>query len=749
MSQANDFTSPSRRQFIRLSLIAGGGLLVACGSGSSGGNRDNVNDDTPTEPAEQFGFGEFLRIGTDNSLTVLVGASEIGQGILTGIAMVVAEELDADWNKVTAVHSPVAAQFNNPYFGGLMQSTVASASMRGYFQPQREIGARIRQLMINTAAARWQVDAGSLRTDSGYVIDPINNRSASYGELAEDAASQNIPASAPLKDSSEYRLIGSSQRRLDSAAKTDGSLVYGIDVDIPDMLTVVIARPPRFFSQALNVDSNAALAVPGVLEVHQTIAGVAVVAEDFWSAEKGRKALEISWNELLAGRTDSEQQRREYELLLNVPGLPIRTDGLPLLSLLQTAESVQADYYFPFQAHAAMEPLNVVIDYDGSSAEIWTGTQSPTLDKLYASIILGLLPQQITFHTLPSGGGFGRRGNWLGDFVRDACHVAAAVRKPIKVIWSREDDMKGGFYRPAASVRMTAALNNTGELIAWNHRAITQDITAVLYGEHLLDSLVELNNGSLPDFRDATDFDSNFAYDVDNVYMDVHLAAKPRMLSLWMRSVNKFTDLFAQETFFDQIANRAGQDPYQFRRNKLGNEPRLLAVLDAAANAANWGSPRPGASQGIALLGHWNSYIAQVVELSVDSSSRVVVVHRVVSAVDCGTAVNPDLVIAQIESAVVFALSSIFYGEITLVDGVVQQRNFDDYSVVRMFQSPQIDTVILNSDESPGGVGELGVPCVGPALANAIFAATGDTIRELPLKNLGYSLAEQHPAEDA
>ncbi len=291
--------SLSRRQFIRLSAIAGGGLLVACG-GSSSRNTSNHSPPAPNEPVETEQFGDFLRIGSDNSITVFVGAQEIGQGILTGIAMLVAEELDADWNNVTAIHSPVAATFNNPYFGGTMQTTVASASMRGYFTPQRQVGAQIRQLMMNTAAKLWQVDVAQLQTASGYVIDSLNNRSISYGELSASAAEENIPLAGELKTPDQYRIIGTNRQRLDAASKVDGSLVYGIDVDIPGMLTAVIARPPRFFSQPLTVDSNAALAVPGVVEVHQLPIGVAVVAEDFWSAEKGRQALEISWNELLA-----------------------------------------------------------------------------------------------------------------------------------------------------------------------------------------------------------------------------------------------------------------------------------------------------------------------------------------------------------------------------------------------------------------------------------------------------------------
>lgn len=737
-----EFSELTRRQFLRVSAIAGGGLLVACGGGGGGGGSNSGNPgDGTNEPidAQEYAVGEFLRLSTDNRVHILVGASEIGQGALTSMAMIVAEELDVDWEMVTAEHSPVAARFNNPYFGGLLQFTVASATTRGYFDTQRQIGAAVRQMLIQAAADRWEVTRESLRTDRGFVYDDANGRSASYGELAEEAASYRVPLTPPLKEPSQYRIIGQSKQRNDAAAKVTGTLQYGIDVDLPGMLTAVIARPPRFFGQALTVDDNAALAVPGVREVHTTPAGVAVVADDYWSAEKGRQALEVSWNELLAGRTDSDLTRSAYELRLNLPGVPIRIDGLVPVAQLAAAEVRSADYYFPFQAHAAMEPLNVTVDYDGSRADIWTGSQSPTLDKTFASIILGLLPNQINFHTMSSGGGFGRRGNVFADYVRDACFVARAVRQPVKVMWTREDDMKGGFYRPAAAVRVSAAVDNQGNITAWTHRAVTQDVTAILYAEELLDTLAE---GTLPPLKELTDLETGMPYDIDNVLMDAHLTVNLTMPALWMRSVNKYTDVFAQETFIDEVAARYSRDPYQYRRGMLNNEPRLLAVLDAAAQAANWGGPNGGRSQGLAVLGHWMSYVAQVVELSV-SADKVVTIHRVISAVDVGTAVNPDLVVAQVESAIVFALTSVFYGEITLNDGVVQQSNYDDYPVLRMFETPEMETIVLPSDHAPGGVGELGVPALGPALVNAIFAATGETVRELPLSKLGYRIAER------
>ncbi|WP_295877242.1 molybdopterin cofactor-binding domain-containing protein [uncultured Zhongshania sp.] len=733
----------SRRDFIRVSVLAGGGLLVACGGGGSSSRSNDPSDPgdngggTPVTPADAFQVGEFMRISTDNKITVLVGASEIGQGALTSIPMIVAEELDADWSQVTAEMSPVAANFNNPYFQNLLQFTVASSAIRGYFQGQRSVGATVRQMLINAAAKRWGVEADTLRTEASFVIDDIGGRRASYGELSSVAAEEPIPNNPPLKDPAAYRIIGSSPQRLDAADKTNGSFRYGMDVDIPNMLTAVIARPPRFNGQALNVDDNAALAVPGVRSVHTILGGVAVVADDFWSADKGRKALIVQWNELLAGRTDSDTQRNAYNLRLNLPGLPIRTDGLVLLAQTLASETLSADYYFPFMAHAAMEPLNVVVDYDGSSAEIWTGTQSATLDKIFAGLILGLLPDQITFHMMPSGGGFGRRGNPLADFVRDACAVAKEVRQPVKVIWTREDDMKGGFYRPAAAVRVSASIDSANNISAWTHRSVTQDVTALLYAENLLDSLADF---TLPPLKELTDFETGMPYKIDNVLMDAHLTVNLSMPALWMRSVNKFSDVFAQETFIDELAMKVGKNPYNFRRDLLSEKPRHRAVLDAVADAAGWGFNNAGISQGIAVMGHWNSFVAQVVEVSV-SANRELTVHRVVSAVDCGTAVNPDLVIAQVESAVIFALSSILFGEILLEDGVVQQSNFDDYPVLRMYQTPVIETVIVNSGNPVGGVGELGVPCVGPALANAIFEATNERIRELPLTRSNFKIA--------
>lgn len=730
----------SRRRFLHFSTLACGGVLIGCGGGASGGGSADTGapvENSPSVPSGESApqsatatpLGDFLKIDTNNRITIFVGASEMGQGALTALPMIVAEELDADWSLVQSEHSPVAAVFGNPFFGGFLQFAVSSTCTRGYFEPQRRVGAAVKDMLCAAAAQRWGVEKSTLRTAASYVYHDGSGRSASYGELASEAANQPEPQSVQLKSPDQYTIIGSSRQRLDAKAKTDGSLRYGIDVDIPNMLTALIARPPRFQGRMSTFDANAALAVPGVKEVFAVSPGIAVVADSFWSAKKGRDALEAQWSELAGGRTDSASLRREYELTLNVPGIPARIDGSVTAAKLFAADNVSADFHFPHMAHAAMEPLNVVVDYDGQQAEIWTGTQSPTLDKQLAGLVLGLSADQIIFHNLPSGGAFGRRANPFADFVQDACQVARQLQQPVKVIWTREDDMRGGFYRPASAVRMSAAVDRQGGLSAWQHRAITQDLTVVQYGEGYLENL---QTGNFPGLDRLTDFDTSMPYDIPNVLMDLHLKINPTLPALWMRSVNKFTDVFAQECFIDELAHRQSVDPYQFRRTMLSDNDRYRNVLDRAAQAANWGNPAPGHFQGIAIMGHWQSCIAQVVELSV-TDNREIRLHKVVSAVDCGLAVNPDLVKAQIESGVVYALSSALFGEIELRDGVVQQSNFDDYPVLRYFQCPDMETHILPSEAEPGGVGELGVPAVSAAMANALLAASGELIREMPI----------------
>jgi len=741
---ANATTRVSRRHFLQLTALAGGGLMIGCGNSLSGGDQTSQPPDPVT--GDPVPLGDFIRILPNNEITVLIGASDVGQGIATGIAMVVAEELDADWNLVGVEASPVASEYANPFAG--LQTTVGSASMRGYYLPQREVGALIRRLLVETAAELWSVPADSLSTLDSRVIDPGTSHSITYGELAPLAAGRAMPDSASLKPAGEFRLIGQDRSRLDNRPKLDGSLKYGIDFEIPDMAVAVLARPPRFGGRATRFDAQDSLQVSGVQDVVDTPAGVAVIADNFWAAEQGRRALRVTWGAVAGSRTDSEQQRQRYAALLSVPGIPTSTDLTALLPPAGAVDALEADFFFPFQAHAAMEPLNVVVDFDGSRARIWTGTQTPGTDKLHAQLVLGLRASAIEFNRLPSGGGFGRRGNWVGDYVRDACQVARMLRRPVKLMWTREDDMRGGYYRPMAAVRVRADLNAQGLPVSWHHRSVVQDLT-------LIDEFPAPESGFSTPPDNPSDTAESVPYAVGRLYTDLHLDVLPNMPALWMRGVNKVTDLFAQECFLDQIASRSDRDPLALRRQLLQERPELLGVLNQVAADAQWTPPSAlpdlGAGRramGVAVLSFWGSHIAQIVDLSVDDDKRITL-HQVFSAVDCGTAINPDLVTAQIESGIVFALSSIATGEITLVDGEVQQSNFHDYPVLRMFESPDMTTTILPSDRPPGGVGELGVPCVAPALANAVFAATGESIREWPMRHQGYSLAERHPESQA
>lgn len=730
----------NRRQALQLIALSGGGLLVACSDMLHGGRPLSSSDFRNTEDeGNNTAFGDFIRVDTQGHVTVRVGASEIGQGVLTALAMVVAEELDADWERVKAEHSPVGAAWSNPLSG--MQSTVGSTSVRGYFTDQRIAGAALRQLFAETAAARWQVPAHSLHTAHGEVIEPGSGRRIDYGELVNEAAQGTLNQNPELKSPDDFGLIGSNPPRLDGANKTDGSLVYGLDFSLPGMLTAVMARPPRFGGQALLYDESATLQVPGVVSVHRLPNGIAVVADSLWAAEQGRNALTVQWDPLSGGRTDSALQRQHYAALLELPGAPLR--GLPLLQGSPGSRSLEADYHFPFQAHAAMEPLNVVVDYDGSRGHIWVGTQSPQTDQFHAAQVLGLSTDQVHIHRLAAGGGFGRRGNWLGDFVRQGCQLGRVLRQPVKLVWTREDDMRGGFYRPMCAARLRASFDPGGSVRSWMHRSVVQDLT-------IIDSFPAPSSaGSNP--QNPSDLNETFAYAVDQVAMDIHLDVKADMPALWMRGVNKVTDAFAQEAFFDEVAQNMGRDPLELRRELLRDQPGLLSVLNRAAAEAGWDQPPPlpysapgRRAQGIAVFSHWDSFIAQVVDLSV-TEDGLITLHRVISAVDCGLAVHPDLVRAQIESAVVYALTGVAFGEITLVDGEVQQSNFDDYPLLRLHQCPAMQTVILPSARHPGGVGELGMPCVGPALVNALLAAGRPPVRELPLVKGGYRLGERHP----
>lgn len=706
----------SRRSFLKLSAVAGGGMLAAWHIPLTAAENERTAVDGAFQP------NAFVRITSDNRITIITTAAEIGQGTLTALPMLVAEELDADWNLVQWELASPTREYNNPKT--FTQLTAGSTTISSLYKQQREAGAAVKEVLIKAAARRWGVSASSLETELSKVIDSRNNRSATYGELAAEAARISAPRSPTLKRPSEFTIIGKSKVRLDGAGKSNGSAKYGFDVYLPGMLTAVVKRAPKFGARLISFNAADVKASPGVVDVVEIPSGVAVVGTDFWSVHQGREKLRAVWDFSGAAIFSSEDQYARYDTLMDKPGTVRKNTGQVALAQSRADQKLESTFRFPYLAHAPMEPLNVVIDYNGRDCEIWCGTQWPDADHAAAAGVLGLPARRVNFHTMLSGGGFGRRGTMDQDFVREAAHLAKKVKKPLKLVWTREDDIKGGYYRPSAVVRLTGTLNKRGEVTSIMGRIASQSAAI----GPLMESFIALIG---EDARTAQGI-RDIPYDIPNLRAEVHYE-KSEVSVNWMRSVANSFNIFALETFIDELAEAAGQDPYQFRRNMLANNRRCRQVLDTVAEAADWSSPAAaGMYRGIALLNSYNSYIAQVVEASLDGDQLNV--HRVISAVDCGIAVNPDLVKAQIESGIVFGLSSAM-GKISFKDGEVRQNNFHDYPILRINQTPAIETHIIDSDENPGGVGELGVPCVAPALANAMYQATGERIKSLPMFN--------------
>jgi isoquinoline 1-oxidoreductase beta subunit len=705
----------SRRQFIKTSALASGGLLLACHIPF--GNRDAA----AAASESSFAPNAFLRIGTNGSVTIIVNKSEMGQGVYTSLPMLVAEELCCDWQKVTFQASPVAPEYNHAQFGPIMV-TGGSSSVRSEWERLSRAGAAAREMLIAAAAAKWQVEPSLCRAENGSVHGP-GGKILGFGSLAALAARLPVPQEPQLK-AGPKNLLGKPLHRLDSPAKINGTAIFGIDVTVPGLLTAVIARPPVFGGRVKSFDSAKALTLPGVKQVVAVDAGVAVVADGFWSAEKGREQLQIVWDEGPGASISTATMHKEYARLATTPGLVARREG-DAASVLKTAQKrFDVEYEVPYLAHAPMEPLNCFVDLKKESCLIRTGSQFQTVDRNAAARVAGLKPEQVTFETTFLGGGFGRRACPGSDFVIEAVQVAKAIGRPVKVIRSREDDMRAGYYRPMWYDRISACLDHKGMPLAWQQRIVGQSIIA---GTPFEAAMVKdgIDNTSVEGAADTP-------YAIPNLQVELH-SPHNAVPVLWWRSVGHSHTAFVMESFLDELAHAAGKDSYQYRRTLLRHHPRHLKVLETAAQKAGWGKPLPkGRGRGIAVHESFGSFIAQVAEISVDAKGEVQV-HRLVCAADCGRIVNPDTIKAQMESGIVFGLSAALYGAITLKDGRVEQGNFHDYPLVRMPAMPKIEVHIIASDEPPGGVGEPGVPPTAPAVANALFALSGVRLRSLPL----------------
>lgn len=694
-------------------------LPEAIGAGLDAGGRQ------PGTAALPFMPNAFVRIGSDDSVTVIVNKSEMGQGVYTSLPMLLAEELEADWSKIKVESAPVDAAYNHTTFG--IQMTGGSTSTASEWDRFRKAGATARVMLIGAAAQQWGVDSQALRAENGFVIGPGRGQRASFGSLADAAAKIAAPQDVPLKDPKDFKLIGKATRRLDTPSKVDGSAQFGLDVKIPGMMTAVVARSPVFGGKVASLNADAARAVSGVRNVVQIPSGVAVIAEGFWPAKLGREKLDIKWDEGQNANLSTTGMREQYASLAKKPGKLARRVGDPAGALASAAKTVTAEYEVPYLAHAMMEPLNCVVDLRANSCEIWTGTQFQTVDRMAAAAVAGLKPEQVQIHTTLLGGGFGRRANPASDFVIEAVQVAKAAKTPVKVIWTREDDIRGGWYRPMWYDRMQAGVDVSGNPVAWTHTIVGQSIMEGTAFEAF----------GIKDGIDAASVEgaADLLYGIPNLQVDLH-TPKIGVPVMWWRSVGHSHNGFAVEAFFDEVAHECGKDPFELRRALLANQPRMRALLELVAEKANWGKPLPtGRGRGIATHFSFDSYVAQVAEVSVDNGR--VRVHRVVCAIDCGRVVNPDTVKAQLEGGIIFGLTAALKDEITLDRGRVQQRNFHDYPMLRINEAPEIEVHIMPSTEKPTGVGEPGVPPVAPAVANAIFAATGKRVRKLPIGLVG------------
>jgi isoquinoline 1-oxidoreductase beta subunit len=604
-----------------------------------------------------------------------------------------------------------------------MQMTGGSTSIASEFDRYRQVGALARTLLAQAAAQKWSVPVSEVRVERGEVV--AGSRRAGFGELAEAASRLPRPTQVTLKPASAWTVIGKPHKRLDSAAKVQGRAGFGMDVQFPGLYTALLARSPYFGGRVRSFDGAAALKVRGVKTVVQVPSGVAVVAENFWAARQGREALVVDWDPGDGAALDTDALARSYRETAAQPGVKAKAAGDVAAALKTAAHVVEAEYDFPYLAHATMEPMNCTVRITADKAEVWVGTQFQTFDQKVTAEITGLKPEQVEIHTQFLGGGFGRRATPTSDFVREAVHVAKAAGVPVKTVWTREDDMRGGYYRPQFFHKVKVGLDAQGAPVAWQHALVGQSF--------LIGSPFE---AMVKDGVDATSVegvvDSAYLAEVPNHLVELHSPRLP-VPTLWWRSVGHSHTAFVMETLMDDLAKAAGQDPLAYRRARLAKHPRHLGALNLAAERAGWGTPPPaGRFRGLAVHESFGSYIAQVAEVSVEKSQLRV--HRVVCAIDCGTAVNPAGVTAQMEGAIVFGLSAVLHQAITLREGKVQQSNFHDYPPVRMYEAPRVEVHIVPSTERPSGVGEPGVPPIAPAVANAVFAATGQRLRRLPLR---------------
>jgi isoquinoline 1-oxidoreductase beta subunit len=717
-------TSPTldRRSFLHVSAAAGGGLLI-------GAYLPWFTGTDVATAAGSFEPNVWVKVNADDTVRIMLTMLEMGQGVMTSMPMLVAEELDFDWSKIKTEWVGADPKYGNPNFGG-QQLTAGSNSVRGMWKVLRESGATARAMLVTAAAQTWGVAEATCTTDKGEVIHQTSGRRLKYGALVDKAAALPVPKNVALKDPKAFKVLGQSLARLDVPEKVNGSAVFGIDVKLPGLLTARVVRCPVFGGKVTNFNADKAKAVAGVRHVVQISTGVAVVADNYWSASRGAQALEIKWDEGQLASLTSAAILQRYKTLAQQPGKVARNDGNADAALESArgagpsgtagSRSFERAYEAPFLAHATMEPMNCTADVRADGCDVYVPTQGQTASHQAAVAASGLSADKVKIHTTFMGGGFGRRGE--ADFVIDAVETSKAVGKPVKVVWSREDDMQHDYYRPVSYARMWGAIDASGKPTVFKQHLVQQ-------------SLMKRIGGLPPNGVDFISLDgaANLPYDIPNVRVE-YTETDPGIPFGFWRSVGASFQGFVVEAFIDEMATAAGKDPYQFRRDLLGKSPRHRGVLELAAEKAGWGTPLPaGRARGIAVMDAFGSYLAQVTEVSVDARGNVRV-HKIVCSVDTGWVINPDTIKAQMEGGIVYGLTAALKGEITIKNGRVEQRHFGDYQMLRHNEMPAIEVYIVPSTEAPGGIGEPSTALAAGSLVNAVSAATGKRIYALPIR---------------
>ncbi|MGX1352873.1 isoquinoline 1-oxidoreductase beta subunit [Bradyrhizobium elkanii] len=703
----------SRRNFLRAGAIAGGGLLLSV-------SLPFARRESEAAASDGFAPNAFVRIGGDGKVVLTMPYVEMGQGTYTSIPMLIAEELEIGLTQVRLEHAPPSDKlYANPLLG--VQATGNSNAMRGAWQPMRKAGATAKAMLVAAAAKRWNVEPGTCRAENGEVHHAASGRKLGYGELATDAAQMPVPENVTLKSPSEFKLIGTPAKRLDTPSKINGTAVYGIDARPPGVKIATLAQSPVFGGRVKRVDDAAAKAVNGVRQIVTLDDAVAVVADHMGAAKKGLAALTIEWDEGTHAKLATSDIARELEAATTKPGAVAQNIGDADKAMAGAATKVEATYQLPFLAHATMEPMNCTVHVRSDGCEIWVGSQALSRAQAVAAKVLNMPPEKVVVHNHLLGGGFGRRLEV--DGVIRAVQIAKQVDAPVKVVWTREEDIQHDMYRPYWCDRIAVGLDASGKPVAWNNRFAGSSVLA---------------RWAPPAFRNGLDPDTtegaiDLVYDIPNFHVEYVRVEPPGIPTAFWRSVGPSHNVFVTESVIDELAAAAKQDPVDYRRALLGKSPRAKAALELAAAKAGWGGKLPaGRGRGVSLQFVFGSYLAQVAEVEVarDGSVRV---HRVVCAMDCGTVVNPDTVQAQLQSGINFGVTAALYGEITLKDGRVEQSNFDSYQMLRIDQAPAIEVHIVPSTEPPGGMGETGTSGIVPAISNAIFAATGKRLRKMPV----------------